>query len=116
MLHEFWENFSNNLFKPLLMFFYLGFLLPILKVQFEFPYVLYQGLTIYLLLADRDSDLHHDRPPVHGMGFSPAGRVGSRADSSRSTSSALSISARPAYRLMTISTSTVASEPRASCT
>jgi uncharacterized protein len=51
MLHEFWENFSNNLFKPLLLFFYLGFLLPILKVQFEFPYILYQGLTIYLLLA-----------------------------------------------------------------
>ena len=51
MLHEFWQNFTHNLFKPLLLFFYLGFLIPILKVRFEFPYVIYQGLTIYLLLA-----------------------------------------------------------------
>ncbi|OHV03510.1 sodium-dependent bicarbonate transport family permease [Mycobacterium talmoniae] len=51
MLLEFWENFRHNLFKPLLLFFYLGFLIPILKVQFEFPYVIYQGLTLYLLLA-----------------------------------------------------------------
>jgi hypothetical protein len=51
MLFEFWHNFTHNLFKPLLLFFYLGFLIPILKVQFEFPYVLYQGLTLYLLLA-----------------------------------------------------------------
>ena len=51
MLHEFWDNFTHNLFKPLLLFFYLGFLIPILKVHFEFPYVIYQGLTMYLLLA-----------------------------------------------------------------
>ena len=51
MLLEFWENFRHNLFKPLLLFFYLGFLIPILKVQFEFPYVIYQALTMYLLLA-----------------------------------------------------------------
>ncbi|OHV02279.1 sodium-dependent bicarbonate transport family permease [Mycobacterium talmoniae] len=51
MLLEFWENFRHNLFKPLLLFFYLGFLIPILKVEFEFPYVIYQGLTLYLLLA-----------------------------------------------------------------
>jgi hypothetical protein len=51
MLLEFWENFRHNLFKPLLLFFYLGFFIPILKVQFEFPYVLYQGVTMYLLLA-----------------------------------------------------------------
>jgi uncharacterized protein len=51
MLHEFWQNFTHNLFKPLLLFFYLGFLIPILKVRFDFPYVIYQGLTIYLLLA-----------------------------------------------------------------
>lgn len=51
MLLEFWENFHHNLFKPLLLFFYLGFLIPILKVEFEFPYVIYQGLTLYLLLA-----------------------------------------------------------------
>jgi uncharacterized protein len=51
MLHEFWQNFTHNLFKPLLLFFYFGFLIPILKVRFEFPYVIYQGLTMYLLLA-----------------------------------------------------------------
>lgn len=51
ILEEFWHNFTHNLFKPLLLFFYLGFLVPILKVEFEFPYVMYQGLTIYLLLA-----------------------------------------------------------------
>ena len=51
MLHEFWQNFAHNLFKPLLLFFYFGFLIPILKVRFEFPYVIYQGLTMYLLLA-----------------------------------------------------------------
>jgi uncharacterized protein len=51
MLLEFWENFRHNLFKPLLLFFYLGFLIPILKVKFEFPYVIYQGVTMYLLLA-----------------------------------------------------------------
>jgi uncharacterized protein len=51
MLQEFLHNFEHNLFKPLLLFFYFGFLLPLLKVDFEFPYVIYQGLTMYLLLA-----------------------------------------------------------------
>ncbi|MEX2175013.1 MAG: sodium-dependent bicarbonate transport family permease [Pirellulaceae bacterium] len=51
LFHEFWDNFVHNLFKPLLLFFYLGFSIPLLKVTFEFPYVIYQGLTIYLLLA-----------------------------------------------------------------
>ena len=51
VLLAFWENFRHNLFKPLLLFFYLGFFIPILKVQFEFPYVIYQAVTMYLLLA-----------------------------------------------------------------
>ncbi len=51
MLHEFWHNFTHNLFKPLLLFFYFGFLIPILKVRLEFPQVIYQALTMYLLLA-----------------------------------------------------------------
>ena len=51
MLYEFWDNFTSNLFKPLLLFFYFGFLIPLLKVRFEFPYVIYQGLTMYLLVA-----------------------------------------------------------------
>jgi len=51
MLHDFLQNFEHNLFKPLLLFFYFGFLLALAKVDFEFPYVIYQGLTMYLLLA-----------------------------------------------------------------
>jgi hypothetical protein len=51
MLHEFWENFTHNLFKPLLLFFYMGFLVPILGVKLDFPHVIYQGLTIFLLIA-----------------------------------------------------------------
>jgi hypothetical protein len=51
ILNEFWENFRHNLFKPLLLFFYMGFLVPILGVELDFPHVIYQGLTIYLLLA-----------------------------------------------------------------
>ena len=41
-----------NLFKPLFLFFYLGFIVPLLKIDFEFPHVMYQGLTIYLLISD----------------------------------------------------------------
>jgi len=51
MLHEFLSNFVHNLFQPLLLFFYLGFLIPLLKVPFEFPKQIYQGITIYLLLG-----------------------------------------------------------------
>ena len=50
-LDAFIENFKHNLFKPLLLFFYMGFLVPILGVEFEFPHVIYQGLTIYLLVS-----------------------------------------------------------------
>src|SRR5881227_1662850 len=51
ILHDFANNVAHNLFKPLLLFFYMGFLIPILKVPFEFPKVIYQGLTIYLLIS-----------------------------------------------------------------
>jgi hypothetical protein len=51
MFEEFLYNFVHNLFKPLLLFFYMGFLIPILKVPFEFPKAVYQGLTLYLLIA-----------------------------------------------------------------
>jgi len=51
LLNEFAHNVSHNLFKPLLLFFYLGFLVPVLRVSFEFPYVIYQGLTMYLLIS-----------------------------------------------------------------
>ncbi len=51
LLSEFLHNFTHNLFKPLLLFFYMGFLIPLLRIPFEFPYVIYQGLTMYLLIA-----------------------------------------------------------------
>jgi hypothetical protein len=51
LLSQTWDNFRHNLFKPLLLFFYMGFSVPLLKVAFEFPHVIYQGLTIYLLVA-----------------------------------------------------------------
>ncbi|MEW4562438.1 sodium-dependent bicarbonate transport family permease [Bremerella sp. JC770] len=44
-------NFVTNLFQPLLLFFFMGFAIPLLKVPFEFPKALYQSLTIYLLVA-----------------------------------------------------------------
>ncbi|HRI08758.1 MAG TPA: sodium-dependent bicarbonate transport family permease [Nannocystaceae bacterium] len=51
MFHEILDNVLHNLFKPLLLFFYLGFSIPLLKVPFEFPKQIYQGLTLYLLVA-----------------------------------------------------------------
>ncbi len=45
------HSFLTNLFQPLLLFFFLGFAVPLLKVPLEFPKPLYQTLTIYLLLA-----------------------------------------------------------------
>jgi hypothetical protein len=51
LLQEFGQNVLHNMFKPLLLFFYMGFLIPVLGVSFEFPYVVYQGLTMYLLIA-----------------------------------------------------------------
>lgn len=51
MLLDLWDALRLNLFKPLILFFYLGFAIPILRVPFEFPKPIYQGLTIYLLLA-----------------------------------------------------------------
>lgn len=51
LLNEFAHNFIHNLFKPLLLFFYAGFLIPLLRVKLEFPKQAYQALTIFLLLG-----------------------------------------------------------------
>src|SRR6187397_3091061 len=51
ILQDFIHNVAHNLFKPLLLFFYMGFLIPILRVPFEFPKVIYQAITIFLLIA-----------------------------------------------------------------
>ncbi len=50
-LESFLDNVRHNLFKPLLLFFYMGFLAPILKVKFDFPNAVYQGLVIFLLVS-----------------------------------------------------------------
>lgn len=74
MLEEFIYNFTNNLFKPILLFFYLGFLIPLLKVPLEFPPALYKALTIYLLVAigwhggEELADLSSD-DLIHASGF-----------------------------------------------
>lgn len=80
IFEEFWHNFTHNLFKPLLLFFYMGFLVPILKVKLEFPYVVYQALVIYLLLAigwHGGEELSHLSGEVLGpvLGFMLAGFV-----------------------------------------
>ena len=79
VLNAFLENFRHNLFKPLLLFFYMGFLVPILGVEFEFPHIIYQGLTIYLLvsigwhggeeLAKLDSQVLTQALEFMGVGF-----------------------------------------------
>jgi hypothetical protein len=51
LFSKFWTNFRSNLFKPLLLFFYVGFCIPLMRVAFEFPKAIYQGLTIYLLVS-----------------------------------------------------------------
>src|SRR5262249_10604510 len=48
---DFWLEFAPKLFQPLLLFFYPGFLIPILKVPYKFPKQVYQGITLYLLAA-----------------------------------------------------------------
>ncbi len=51
LLYEFGNNFLHNLFKPLLLFFYAGFLVPLLGVKLDFPKQVYQALTIFLLIG-----------------------------------------------------------------
>lgn len=51
IIAECFDNFRKNLFKPLLLFFYMGFAIPLLRIAFDFPQTIYQGLTIYLLVS-----------------------------------------------------------------
>jgi hypothetical protein len=48
---QFALGFAQKLFQPLLLFFYLGFLIPLFKVPYQFPKQVYQGITLYLLVA-----------------------------------------------------------------
>lgn len=49
--NAFFLEFAQKLFQPLLLFFYAGFLIPILKVPYQFPKQVYQGIVLYLLVA-----------------------------------------------------------------
>ncbi len=51
MLHDFLFNFTHNLFKPLLLFFYMGFEVSLLKVPRDLPKAIYKSLTIYRLFS-----------------------------------------------------------------
>lgn len=51
MLLDVIETLQQNLLKPLILFFLLGFAVPLLRVPFTFPKALYKALTLYLLLA-----------------------------------------------------------------
>jgi uncharacterized protein len=81
MLQSIIENISHNLFKPLLLFFYAGFLIPILKVEFEYPKALYQSLTIVLLLGigwhggEELSHLQGGNELLYAAGFMAVGFV-----------------------------------------
>jgi len=72
MLQEFLNNVFHNMFKPLLLFFYAGFLVPLLGVKLEFPKAAYQALTIYLLLAigwHGGEELAGLDPSLYGQAF-----------------------------------------------
>ena len=72
VLQEFLSNVLHNMFKPLLLFFYAGFLVPLLKVNIEFPKAAYQALTIYLLLAigwHGGEELAGLEPAMYGQAF-----------------------------------------------
>lgn len=51
MLESIFTNVAQNFLSPMLLFFFAGFLIPLLRVEFEFPKAMYQGLTIILLLS-----------------------------------------------------------------
>jgi hypothetical protein len=51
VLYDFLDNFRHDLFRPLLLFFDSGFLVPSLGVKFDIPYVTYQAMIMYLLFA-----------------------------------------------------------------
>ncbi|MEI7922867.1 MAG: sodium-dependent bicarbonate transport family permease [Planctomycetota bacterium] len=81
MIQSIIENIGQNLFKPLLLFFYAGFLIPLLKVEFEYPKALYQALTIVLLLGigwhggEELSHLHGGSELAYALGFMVVGFI-----------------------------------------
>jgi len=81
MIHTILENVVSNFFNPLLLFFFAGFLIPILRVEFEFPKALFQSLTILLLLGigwhggEKLSELKGDSDLIFVLGFMVLGFV-----------------------------------------
>lgn len=75
MLQTIMENVGKNFFNPLLLFFFAGFLIPLLKVEFEFPKALFQSLTILLLLGigwhggEKLAELPLDSNLIYIVGF-----------------------------------------------
>ena len=81
MIHAILDNILHNLFKPLLLFFYAGLMIPLFKVDFHFPKGLYQTLTIMLLLGigwhggEELSHLVGGGELIHALGFMAVGFV-----------------------------------------
>jgi hypothetical protein len=72
---------AQNFLSPMLLFFIAGFLIPLLRVEFEFPKALYQALTIVLLLSigwhggEKLAELDADRELFYVFGFMVLGFV-----------------------------------------
>jgi len=72
---------AQNFLSPMLLFFIAGFLIPLLRVEFEFPKALYQGLTIVLLLSigwhggEKLAELNADSELFYVFGFMVLGFV-----------------------------------------
>lgn len=72
---------SQNFLSPMLLFFIAGFLIPLLRVEFEFPKALYQALTIVLLLSigwhggEKLAELDADSELFYVFGFMVLGFV-----------------------------------------
>ncbi len=72
---------AQNFLSPMLLFFMAGFLIPLLRVEFEFPKALYQALTIVLLLSigwhggEKLAELNADSELFYVFGFMVLGFV-----------------------------------------
>jgi hypothetical protein len=72
---------AQNFLSPMLLFFIAGFLIPLLRVEFEFPKALYQALTIVLLLSigwhggEKLAELNADSELFYVFGFMVLGFV-----------------------------------------
>lgn len=81
MIEAILSNVAQNFLSPMLLFFFAGFMIPLLRVEFEFPKALYQGLTIVLLLSigwhggEKLAFLKFDSEIIYILGFMLLGFV-----------------------------------------